>query len=143
MSLNITIKAPKIKVQQRKFSQVDASTKKHATTAMNQSVRLTRAGWKEVAAVDTGLYKNTLTQEVKPIAGNIIQGAVRTFAQSPTGFPYPRALEDSVRYHYRGTRRRGQRTAGQVTKMFKAITPTIVKLFAAARNKITGDMVVK
>lgn len=143
MGLNITIEAPKLKVQAVKISKVNASIKKHGTNAMNAAVKLTKAGWRSVAAEETGFYKNTLQEEVKAIAGNIIQGAVRTFAQSRTGFPFPRALEDSVKYHYRGTRRRGQRTAGQVTRMFKRLRPVIQRLFGSAQEKIIKDLVVR
>ncbi len=143
MGLNITITAPKLKEQALKFSKIDASVKKHGTSAMNEAVRLSKNRWREVAAFETGLYQNTLQTEVKPIAGNIIQGAVRTFAQSGRGFPYPRALEDSVRYHYRSTRRKGQRTAGQVTRMFLRLRPMINRLFNSAKDRIIKDLVVR
>lgn len=117
---------------------------KRAFPAMQMSVRSMLVGWKDMAAVDTGFYKGTLKMEIKKLAsGRILQGAVRTFAMSPAGFPYPRALEDSVRYHYRSTRRQGRRTAGQVIKMYKARIPTIRKLFIKASNLIVKDLAVK
>jgi len=123
---------------------VNKVVNKQAMGAMQVSVRQMFTGWQGVAAVDTGLYKNTLKMEIKSIAGNrIIQGAVRTFAVSPRGFPYPRALEDSTRYHYRSTRRRGQRTAGQVVKMFRNKLPEINKLFIKANDNIVRSLVVK
>ncbi len=123
---------------------VNRVTDKHGFSAMQMSVRSMIAGWKDVAAVDSGIYRGTLKMEIKPLAGGrILQGSVKTFATSSSGFPYPRALEDSVRYHYRSTRRQGQRTAGQVVKMFQARIPQINKLFIAANNKIVNDLAVK
>ena len=117
---------------------------KRAFSAMQMSVRSMHVGFKDVAAVDTGFYKGTLKMEIKKLAGGrIIQGSVKTFATSPAGFPYPRALEDSVRYHYRSTKRSGQRTAGQVSRMFLARIPTYNKLFIAANNLIVKDLAVK
>lgn len=116
---------------------------KHAFSAMQMSVRSMLTGWKDVAAVDTGFYKGTLKMEIKSLAsGRILQGAVRTFAMA-AGFPYPRALEDSVRYHYRSTRRQGRRTAGQVIKMYQARIPAVRKLFVKANDKIVKDLAVK
>ena len=123
---------------------VERVVNKHAFPAMQNSVRSMLAGWKDVAAVDTGFYKGTLKMEIKSLAsGRILQGSVKTFAMSPGGFPYPRALEDSVRYHYRSTRRQGRRTAGQVIKMYQARIPTVRKLFIKASNLITKDLAVK
>lgn len=123
---------------------VNRVTDKHAFSAMQISVRTMLAGWKDVAAVDTGFYKGTLKMEIKRLAsGRILQGSVKTFATSPAGFPYPRALEDSVRYHYRSTRRQGQRTAGQLIKMYQARIPAVRKLFIKANDKIVKDLAVK
>ena len=123
---------------------VNRVTDKHAFSAMQMSVRSMHTGFKDVAAVDTSFYKNTLKMEVKSFsAGSILQGSVKTFARSPAGFPYPRALEDSVRYHYRSTKRQGQRTAGQVARMFLNRIPVYQKLFAAAGDKIVKDLAVK
>ena len=123
---------------------VNRVVNKRAFPAMQSSVRLMLTGWKDVAAVDTGLYKATLKMEIKSLAsGRIIQGSVKTFAVSRAGFPYPRALEDSTRYHYRSTRRRGQQTAGKVVKMYQARIPQVNKLFISANNKIVLDLAVK
>ena len=139
-----SISSPDLNKQLVLLSKVDSITNKHAFPAMQQSVKSMLAGWKDVAAVDTGIYRGTLKMDVKSLAsGRIIQGSVKTFSMSPKGFPYPRALEDSVRYHYRGTRRRGQRTAGQVTRMFMSRIPIYKKLFAKAQRNIVKDLAVK
>jgi hypothetical protein len=123
---------------------VNRVVNKHAFPAMQMSVRSMLAGWKDVAAVDTGFYKGTLKMEIKSLAsGRILQGSVKTFAISPGGFPYPRALEDSVRYHYRSTRRQGRRTAGQVVKMYLARIKVVRKLFIKASDLIVKDLAVK
>ena len=117
---------------------------KRAFSAMQTSVIIMDVGFKDVAAVESGFYKGTLKMEIKKLAGGrIIQGSVKTFATSPAGFPYPRALEDSVRYHYRSTRRRGQRTAGQLIKMFNNRKPQVDKLFIKANDNIVKDLAVK
>ncbi len=123
---------------------VNRVVNKHAFPAMQNATKSMLAGWRDVAAVDTGFYKGTLKMEIKSLASNrILQGSVKTFAMSPTGFPYPRALEDSTRYHYRSTRRSGQRTAGQVIKKFLTRLPLYKKQFNRAGDKIVKDLAVK
>lgn len=123
---------------------VDRIVNKRAFPAMKSSVQNMHIGFRDVAAVDTGFYRDTLKMEMKWMASRtILHGAVRTFAKSGGGFPYPRALEDSVRYHYRSTRRQGQRTAGQVAKMFLNRMPLYKKLFNSAARLITNDLAVK
>lgn len=123
---------------------VNRVVNKFAMGAMQVSIRQMFTGWQGVAAVDNGHYRNTLKMEIKSLAGGrIIQGAVRTFAVSPAGFPYPRALEDSTRYHYRSTKRRGQQTAGKVVKMFQNKLPEINKLFIKANDNIVKSLVVR
>jgi len=144
MSLNMTIEYPKVQQQIFKLMNAEKRADKIAFPAMMASVRIMYVGWREVAAVDTSYYKNTLKMEVEHIAGTkFLQGAVRTFATSSRGFPYPRALEDSTRYHYRSTSRRGQRTAGQVARMFLNRRPLVLKQFASAGQKLVKDLEVK
>lgn len=141
-----SISSPDLEKQVQLLGSVNVNrvVNKHGFGALQMSVQQMITGWKDVAAVDEGFYKATLKMEVKEIAGGtIIQGAVRTFAMSPAGFPYPRALEDSTRYHYRSTKRRGQQTAGQVVRMFRNRLPQINKLFARAGNRIVKDLAVK
>ena len=123
---------------------VERVVNKHAFPAMQKAVVSMLSIWKNVAAVNTGLYKGTLKMAIRPLAsGRILQGSVKTFAMSRTGFPYPRALEDSTRYHYRSTRREGQRTAGKVVKMFLSKIPLYKKLFIKASDLIVKDLAVK
>ena len=90
--------SPDLKRQVKLFDNINKNVDRFSRPAMNNSVKIMLTGWRDIAAVDTGLYKNTLKTEVKTIAsGRILQGAVRTFVASRTGFPYPRALENSTR----------------------------------------------
>lgn len=146
MGLSLNISSPDLTEQVKKFgaATVNKIIDRFSRPAMNNSVKIMLTGWRDIAAVDTGRYKNTLKTEVKTIAsGRILQGAVRTFAASRTGFPFPRALENSVRYHYRSTKRQGQRTAGKLAMTFKANTPTVIKQFANANDKIVKALAVK
>jgi hypothetical protein len=144
MTLSLNIESPDLKAQVMKFLQVDRIVDRRVKPAMQKSVALSHTGWRNVAAVDTGHYRNTLQSNIQSMAGGrIIQGSVKTFAVSPTGFPYPFALENSTRYHYRRTSKRGQQTAGQITRMFKRITPSINQHFFTAQILITNDLAVK
>lgn len=142
--LTISIKSPDLKKQGILLKRAPKKLDQSLGRNMQTSVRMTHVGWRAVAAVKTGLYRNTLKPEIKTLASKtILQGAVRSFTRSPQGFPYPRALEDSTRYHYRSTRRRGQRTAGQVIKNFKRIVPTIRKLFKKGNDDLIKSLKVK
>lgn len=142
--LTISFTIPDLKKQVFLFKRAPKVYAKNIMEALQAGVKQTHTGWRDVAAVETGHYRNTLKPEIKSIASaKTIQGAVRSFATSTAGFPYPRALEESVRYHYRSTRRRGQRTAGKVVKMFLRLKPTIQKGIKAAVDKTVKSMVVK
>jgi len=144
MGLSLTVMSPDLKRQVKLFDNINKIVDRFAKPAMNNSVKIMLTGWRDIAAVVTGLYKNTLKTEVKTIdSGRILQGAVRTFAASRAGFPYPRALENSTRYHYRSTKRQGQRTAGKLAMTFKANTPTVVKQFKGANDKTVKALAVK
>lgn len=142
--MNITIEIPKLAEQKKRFRLGPKLQDKNTKTAMQNAVRLSHAGWRDIAAVETTRYRSTLKPGIKSIAGSkILQGSVKTFATSAQGFPFPRALESSTRYHYRATRRRGQRTAGQLVKMFKRLKNPIDKLFKHANDLTVIGMKVR
>ena len=141
-----SISSPDLTEQVKRLgvAEVERVVNKHAFPAMQRSVVSMKEGWKQVAAFKEGIYRGTLKMEIKEVAGGrFLQGSIRTFAMSPRGFPYPRALEDSVRYHYRSTRQQGRRTAGQVASMFKNRMPQYRKLFRKANDLIVKDLAVK
>lgn len=144
--IQATIESPDLTEQIKRLgaANVNRVVNKHAFPAMQKSVVNMWSGWKQIAPVKEGFYRGTLKMDIKEIAGGrILQGSVRTFAMSPTGFPYPRALEDSVRYHYRSTGQRGRRTAGQVVDMFNNRKPQFKKQFRKAQIDIVKDLAVK
>lgn len=144
MTFEINIEAEDVVKQANKFANLRKIIDKHTFPAMQKSVNLMLAGWRDVAAVDTGFYRDGLKSGVQNVGGtSILQGFVATNARSRRGFPYPSALERSPKFHYRSTRRRGQQTAGQVSRMFLGLQPTLNKLFAEAQEKIIKDLQVK
>ncbi len=144
MPFQATISAPDIDKQIALFGNQNKIIERFTRSAMADSTKLMLAGWRDVAAVETEKYKNTLKMEVKSIAsGRILQGSIRSFARSDRGFPYPRALENSTIYHYRATKRRGQRTAGKLARAFLSTIPLVNKNFARASVKIVNALAVK
>lgn len=142
--LTISLRSPDLKKFGITLKRAPKLLDKSISKNMQTSVKMTKTGWRSVAAVATGRYRNTLKQGIRHLASKtILQGGVRSFTRSAKGFPYPRALEDSVRYHYRSTSRRGQRTAGQVIKMFKRIKPTVIRLFKAGNDAVIKSLKVK
>jgi hypothetical protein len=103
----------------------DAAVEAAALIPMKEASWFMEASWEAIAAIDTRRYVDSIESEVRSLSGVILQAFASTDVTSPAGFPYPRALEDSERYHYRKTARAGQRTAGQIARMFKAIRPRL------------------
>ncbi|MCK5564539.1 MAG: hypothetical protein KAJ07_04780 [Planctomycetes bacterium] len=135
-AFNIT--SPDLVKQEALFEALQVFLPKKKRVTARQGGNLLLLGWQEVAARDTGFYANTLDMEIKEIAGTtpITQTAVFTNARSSKGFPYPRALEESTRYHYQSTTRKGQSTAGQVSLMFKNKEDDLEILLAILGNEI-------
>ena len=131
MTQTFDITSPDLVEQAQQFEALPALIVSELGKTATRSGQILELGWQGVAARDTNFYANTLQMEITEIAGTLpeAQTAVFTNAHSEHGFPYPRALEDSVRYHYRSTARKGQRTAGQVNRMFKSKQAPITVLF--------------
>ncbi len=134
----ISLTAPDVTKQVQKLSNFDREYIRAARAVAQNTSRLMQSGWKSVAAVESGRYRGSIIAKVRSPASKFVQAVASTSMRSPGGFPYPRALEDSTRYHYRGTGRRGQRTAGQVFRKFKTLTPQFAKAL-----KSLGDLLVK
>ena len=96
---------------------------------------LLRRGAKERSPVDTGKLLASLTYMVdsRPLPRFAI---VSTDRLSPRGFPYPRALEDSPRYHYRRTARQGLPTKGWFSGTIEAQMDRIVLTVVRALEEI-------
>ena len=129
--------------QARKLAGYGRTAKRHFSRAMGQSVVVLLADWKEIAPVLKGRYRGSLAGRVRVGQGPVqLAGSVSTNVWAE-GFPYPAALEESRRFHYRGGPRRGQRTAGRVKGVLRSNTARINKFFQDALKRIIKRLVVK
>ena len=108
--------------------------------AAEQSVKLLERNWKKVAPVDTGRYRSSISGRVKTITGANIVAVTGTDVRSNRGFPYPAALEESARYHYRRGPRRGQLTLLRVRRVLEQAKGSIKKRFNDAAKHIVKDL---
>jgi len=97
-------------------------------------------GWKRLAPVDKGRYRSSITGRVKSVVGASIVAVVGTNVTSDRGFPYPAALEESKRYHYRRGPRQGQFTYNRVRRVLKRARRSIKRLFNDAVKLIVKDL---
>lgn len=125
--------------QIQKLANFDRIANKHMKQAGLESVALLERNWKEIAPVDTGRYRSSIAGRVQIMGGEVV-GIVGTNVRSATGFPYPAALEESRRYHYRAGPRRGQFTMNRVKRLFKRSHDAIKKKFNAAVRKIVKEL---
>jgi hypothetical protein len=133
---SITIEIdPELEKFGKKLSEAGNNFNDLAYVDMRMAAEDMKLGWIEVGAIDTGFYIGNIEAEVRPIA-SVLQARAYTEVKSPAGFPYPKALEESTRYHYRATMRKGQETASQISKMFKELRPKLEKRIDAAIDNI-------
>jgi hypothetical protein len=131
--MSLSVSAPKLAPQILKLAGFEKEYERLAQRAQRENSILMRQGWREVAAYKTGHYRSKIRSEVRSIPGEI-HAVASTDVRSPRGFPYPRALEESTRYHYRSTSRKGQQTQGQVARKFRELKPQF-----DAKFKTMGD----
>lgn len=134
-SFFIWIKDKKVSKLSRLLKGFDKKLHDRTTNLGREAAGVMRLRWRGVAAVETGAYVNSIADEVTLPASNIVDAKAFTTIRGLNGFPFPRALEDSTRYHYRATRFKGSRTAGKATKAIK-------KVWEIYRDK-TAEMVAK
>ena len=125
--------------QIRKLANFNRIANKHMRQAGLESVALLERKWKEVAPVDTGRYRSSIAGRVQVMGGNVV-GIVGTNVRSARGFPYPKALEESRRYHYRAGPRAGQYTMNRVKRLFKKTEATIKSKFNKAVRKVVKEL---
>src|SRR3990172_448235 len=111
MQMSMTI--PKLDSQIKLLLNYPTVWRRHVIGMQQNNARLMKTGWQNVAARRTGLYVSRIMDQVRMVTGEI-HAVASTDVRSPRGFPYPLALEESTRYHYRSTGRSGQPTAGKV-----------------------------
>lgn len=137
MGIHFTVQTPKeLDELIKSFDKPEKEIRDAARGPMMEAGKMIASGWQGVAAVDTGRYKGNIHDEIIEIPGVLLQAKVSTNVTSPQGFPYPRALEDSERYHYRSTQRVGQKTAGKIVEMFKGMRDELNKLSGQAIENI-------
>lgn len=125
--------------QIRKLANFDRIANKHMRKAGLESVALLERKWKEVAPVDTGRYRSSIAGRVRIMGGSVV-GIVGTNVKSAKGFPYPAALEESRRYHYRTGPRAGQYTMHRVKRLFKRAEGSIKSRFNKAVKKVIKEL---
>lgn len=119
-----------------KLSGLDPVITKELKTAAGQSALAVKAGWQNVAPIETRKYVTHIYANTHTLPGGSVQAIIGTPVTSETGFPYPSALEMGPQYHYRGTRLRGQQTAGQVLAAVEKRMRQVNQFFSDAVNRI-------
>lgn len=125
--------------QIRKLANFNRIADKHMRQAGLESVALLERNWKQVAPVDTGRYRSSIAGRVRTLGGEVV-GVVGTNVRSAKGFPYPAALEESRRYHYRSGPRRGQFTMNRVKRLFKRAQQSIKSKFNKAVKNVVKEL---
>ena len=125
--------------QIQKLARFNQIANKHMKQAGLESVALLERKWKMDAPVDKGRYRSSIAGRVSTISSEVV-GIVGTNVRSATGFPYPAALEEGRRYHYRTGPRRGTPTMGRVKKLFKRAQTAINKRFNEAIRKVVKEL---
>ena len=135
MTILLELKAPNIDEQIRLLKGFDKAYNRFTNESLDEGNDLVGRGWRAVAAVKDGTYKSNISSKVETVAG-AFHGITSTDVRSGAGFPYPLALEESTRYHYRSTRFRGRRTAGMATRMFKKLKGSLNVIHAKIGPKL-------
>jgi len=137
MTAIVTVTIPKLKVFTLRANGFEKDLDRRLRILATKTANNVAREWKAISPIDTGRYRGSLQPRIRMIAG-IRQAIVSTNVRSAAGFPYPRALEDSTRYHYRSTARQGQETTGHVAKVARKLTPQV-----RAESKKTTDEALK
>jgi hypothetical protein len=123
-----------------KLNRFDHYAGSHFKDAAEGSVKLLERNWKMIAPVKTNRYRASIAGRVKSVAGANVVAVVGTNVVSDRGFPYPHALEHSMRYHYRTGPRQGQLTFNRVRRVLKRARGSIKKRFNKAVKLIIKDL---
>ena len=126
--------------QIRKLNRFEVTAFRHFKGAAEESVKLLERNWKMIAPVKTNRYRSSIAGRVKSIVGTNVVAVVGTNVKSDKGFPYPAALEQSMRYHYRSGPRKGQFTYNRVARVLKRAQGSIKARFNKAVRNIVKDL---
>jgi hypothetical protein len=131
-----------LELQIMKLRRFGAIYNQRMRQAAGQGVVLLVADWRRVAPVDQGRYRNSIAGEVRQMAGDVVGIASTNVRTGPRSFPYPAALEESERYHYRRGPRRGQPTRHHAKNVLKQAQAKINQLYRRAVDLIVRDLAV-
>ena len=126
--------------QIRKLNRFEIYAFRAFKEAAEGSIKLLERNWKIIAPVDTGRYRSSITGRVKSVVGTNVVAVVGTNVTSAKGFPYPYALEHSMRYRYRIGPRQGQFTYNRVRRVLKRARGSIKRRFNKAVKRIVKDL---
>ena len=129
--------------QIRKLNRFEVTAFRHFKVAAEQSVALLERNWKmiaPVALVKGWRYRSSIHGRVKSVVGTNVVAVCGTNVKSDKGFPYPAALEQSMRYHYRSGPRKGQFTYNRVARVLKNAQGSIKARFNKAVRNIVKDL---
>ena len=126
--------------QIRRLNRFEVTAFRHFKGAAEQSVKLLERNWKMIAPVKTNRYRSSIHGEVKSVVGTDVVAVCGTNVKSDKGFPYPAALEQSMRYHYRSGPRKGQLTYNRVARVLKWAQGSIKARFNKAVRNIVKDL---
>ena len=126
--------------QIRKLNRFEITAFRHFKGAAEESVKLLERNWKMIAPVKFNRYRSSIHGEVKSVVGTDVVAVCGTNVKSDKGFPYPAALEQSMRYHYRRGPRKGQFTYNRVARVLKNAQSSIKARFNKAVRNIVKDL---
>ena len=129
--------------QIRKLARFEIYAFRAFKEAAEGSIKLLERNWKKIAPVRLiggGRYRSSITGRVKSVVGTNVVAVVGTNVTSAKGFPYPAALENSMRYRYRAGPRQGQFTFNRVRRVLKRARGSIKRRFNKAVKRVVKDL---
>lgn len=132
-----TVQTPGLEEQIVLLKKFDLAALDELGQAMEQAVQVGAGGVKSVAPVDSGRLRSSITGQVVSVVAPHVMGVIGTNVNRD-GFPYPRVLNSSDRYHYRAGPRKGQQTKGYFLAGYESVKESVLKLFAQAVDAIAA-----
>lgn len=118
MTVRYTVETVGIDEQIDRLIAYNQNAERLARDTLGEAGRRVKLAWKEIAPIDTGLYRFSINSNVQRLVGGTVVAIIGTPA-TDHGFPYPAQLEEVAGYHYRTTKYRGLELKGRVFNMFE------------------------
>ena len=141
--MEVGIDSSDIERQIRKLEQYPKILSKELQIGMKEATVEMQEKWQRNAPVKSRKYVMGIQRKVENKIGGEVVGIVATNVTSNKGFPYPAALENDPKYHYRSTRRRGQPTMGHLKRAIKNAQKGINKAFKRTVDRVLRKLVVR